>query len=316
MDWQIIENWIESAIGYLTLVGAFCWVGGALLEHHHKSSQQSDAELQRLTLEQYHFLIWPAQFMNRVYQIYFGRVALNDKGKLGKTGWKQLYSFKSMRRVLWLSLGANLICCILILLERPKAFEITMDHIQVVFFSYLFFLFCNFWGDLISVNISRYVVVKIVHKGRLGWTLLLILLLDVAGIVIGYLVTLTPSLSITLYCWVTDSPFNEWIEWGVLGNGLIPFLLFLFATTFFSIPVTVFAVVAVLSVTIPTVGYLVLMLINYPVFRLIRHLNRKEPPKKQIEIIIPQWVGRTKKLGANILVWAGIGGGLLIFISF
>ena len=70
----------------------------------------------------------------------------------------------------------------------PFDFEL----IKIFGLSYLMFIIFNFLGDLISINITRYIVYKISTQKRIFKNILL----DLFGMVIGYIITFLPIIAI------------------------------------------------------------------------------------------------------------------------
>ncbi|MCP4367909.1 MAG: hypothetical protein GY797_07330 [Deltaproteobacteria bacterium] len=183
-----------------------------------------------------------------------------------KTRVWDLYTWRSISATFLVSLLANSVCVMIILLSVPDDVPPFGLHLlKILGLSYFAFIFFNFWGDLVSISFTRHVVSRIV-TGKCNF--LKYIVIDGFGIFLGYVITLLPSLSITLFCWFTGAHLNQWIHTGLLGNALIPFFLFIFATTTMPPLFTVFAIIAVLSITIPTVIYLSLMVFCYVGYRI------------------------------------------------
>lgn len=192
-----------------------------------------------------------------------------------RTRLKDLFTWRSVGATLSVSVMANLICVVMILLNIPPDLHeydpqfraVPFDSfnlMQILVLSYFVFLTFNFFGDLLSITVTRNVVSKIV-AGRCNF--LHYLVVDMLGIVAGYVVTLLPPLVLTAYCWVSGDHLNKWIHTGLLGNALVPFFLFIFATSGASPFLTFFVFLSVFSITIPTAIYLSLMAVCYLGFR-------------------------------------------------
>ena len=236
-----------------SLVVFVCYSALFYLRH----ARQFEYEYQTLSDGEFNWLIWPAVAANYFFELLFGQ-----RG----TRFRDLYKPRTIGVVFLISLLANSMCVILILLSAPKdlpSFDSRLIWILVL--SYLVFIIFNFLGDLISVNITRHVLSKII-AGKCNF--IRYLGIDIFGIGLGYFVTLLPSLIIFIWCWNTGEEFNRWVRTGLMGNALIPFFLFIFATSKMPVPFAVFASIAVFSVTIPTLMYLFFMGFSYLCYRI------------------------------------------------
>ncbi len=178
---------------------------------------------------------------------------------------RDLFTWRSITATLGVSLAANLICVLFIVAFIPDdAPPWELNLLKILSLSYVWFIFFNFLGDLVSVSFTRHVIWRIV-SGRCNF--LPYLLLDIFGIILGYLVTLLPTLSITIMCLVTGDDLNQYIHTGLLGNAMIPFFLLIFATTNMPALFALSAFFAVFSITIPTASYLFLMFFCYIGYR-------------------------------------------------
>ena len=207
----------------------------------------------------FHWYFWPAIAANAFFTRLFG-----PRG----AGLKGLLTWRSIIVTLLFSTVANLLCIWFILTSAPDdapAFD--LELIRILTFSHLVFMLFNFFGDLVSVSVTRHAVDRIVslrkHYARY-------LLLDILGVVLGYLVNFLPGLLAFVYAAQTDVTLNQLIHAGLFGNALIPFFLLIFATTTMPFPFAVFAFVAVFSITIPTAIYLFLILFVNLGYRLYR----------------------------------------------
>ncbi|MCP4105881.1 MAG: hypothetical protein GY749_10150 [Desulfobacteraceae bacterium] len=127
----------------------------------------------------------------------------------------------------------------------------------------------NFLGDWISVTITRYTVIKIIEQ---KYNLLKYIFIDCFGIVLGYCITLSPTIFVTLHCLAAGDALNPWIHTGLLGNALIPFFLFIFATTNMPWVFSFFAFLAVFSVTVPSTIYLFLIISCFLLYKFHRYV--------------------------------------------
>ena len=163
---------------------------------------------------------------------------------------------------------------ILILTSIPEDLpQFDLQIIRILWTSYAVFILFNFLGDLLSINITRHVLAKIV-AGKCNF--LKYLGIDIAGIMLGYFITLLPTLTVTIICLITNSELNPWIHYGLLGNALIPFFLFIFATTSMPFSFFIFAFIAVFSVTIPTAIYLILMVFCFAGYKTYKSFKSNE----------------------------------------
>lgn len=215
-------------------------------------AKQFDKEYPILTKNEFNWLVWPAIAANSFFNLLFG----NRGSRI-----KDLYTWRSVGVTFLISFFANAICVILILTSIPNdlpPFDLRL--IQILGLSHFVFIIFNFLGDLISISFTRHVLNKII-TGKCNFVRYLAI--DVSGILLGYFVTFIPTLVIVIFCLITGDELNKWVNSGFLGNILIPFFLFIFATTNMPIPFPIFAFISVFSVTIPTITYLFLMAFCY-----------------------------------------------------
>lgn len=230
------------------------------------NARSFEKEYPSLSNGEFNWLIWPAIAANYFFESLFGK-----RG----TSFRDLYTWRSVGVTFLISFFANIVCILLIFSSVPDdlpSFDFQLIKIYVL--SYLFFALFNFLGDLVSVSFTRHILSKIV-MGKCNFVHYLSF--DFLGILTGYLITLLPTIFIVLYCLNTGDDFNKWIHTGLLGNAIIPFFLFIFATTkmFFAFPF--FAFVSVFSITIPTLLYLFLMVLCYFGYRVyLKTWKRKE----------------------------------------
>lgn len=242
--------------------------GSALFYIRH--AQQFDKEYPTLTEIEFHWLIWPAIAANSFFNRLFG-----SRG----SRIKDLFTWRSIGVTFLISLLANSICVFLILTSIPNDLpSFNLRLIQILGLSNFVFIIFNFLGDLISISFTRHVLSKII-TGNCNF--IRYLSIDVFGIFLGYFVTIMPTLAIVVFCLITGDELNKWINTGLLGNILIPFFLFIFATTNMPLPFPIFAFVSVFSVTIPTVIYLFLMVFCYFGYRTYSIIWKK----KELSII-------------------------------
>lgn len=241
---------------YIIIVASIMWliIGTAIF--YIKHAKQFDKEYPILTKNEFHWLVWPAIAANSFFNRLFGRSGSRIK---------DLYTWRSIGVTFLISFLANAMCVILILTSIPNdlpPFDLRL--IQILGVSHIVFIIFNFFGDLISISFTRHVLYKIT-TGKCNFVRYLGI--DVFGILLGYLVTFMPTLVIVISCLITGDELNKWINSGLLGNVLIPFSLFIFATTNMPVPFPIFAFISVFSVTIPTIIYLFLMAFCYLGYR-------------------------------------------------
>lgn len=242
---------------------------------------------------QYRKLIYPAIALNTLFEKFiFGP-------KTERKFW--FLSWRSLTTTFAFSGIANLICIFLLLAHMPDDMPASNRQADRIFvYSYFFFLLFNFLGDFVSISFTRHVLSKII-KGRCNFFKYLIL--DLFGILAGYLVTLSPTLFFIIYCFNTGEAINQFAHNGFLGNGLIPFFLLIFVTSGLSWPLSIFALVSVFSVTIPTVCYLLFISFTYIGYRasiIIRRELKKEFSDLLISLI--RWIGNTAKWFLKYLI--------------
>lgn len=196
----------------------------------------------------FHFIIWPAKAAQAFFNALWGEVG---KGLFG------VLTGRSIMVTLIFSVAINLICIQLILVSAPPdAPEFGLDYIKILYTSEIWFIFCNFIGDLFSIHVTRFLLHKIIHK-KASWKYIA---WDFGGIIGGYFLMLLPSwLLFQFGLSFFESP-NEIIHAGLFGNVLIPFFLGIFALSYFPSLITFFALFSVLSITVPTGIYLSLMI--------------------------------------------------------
>lgn len=242
-------------LSHPTLLAAYLLIVGSLILAFTKSSlfflshvHRFEKDYSALSERVFQWLIWPAIAANFFFEHLFGH--------RGDNFWS-LYTWRSISVTLLISLFANSICVVLILTSMPEdVIEFDLSLVRLLSLSYMIFLIFNFLGDLVSVGITRHVL-SIIISGRCNF--LRYLFIDVVGVVIGYIVTLAPSIAVVSYCIAQEVEINEFIRSGLLGGLLTPFFLFIFATTGISIAISIFAFVSILSITIPTAIYIALM---------------------------------------------------------
>lgn len=248
---------IELFSSYLIILATlvyFILVSSLFYLKHAKKFEQ---EYESLTGIEFNWLIWPAIGINHFFSRLFG-----ESGRK----FRDLYTFRSVSITFAISLFSNVLCVIFILISIPEDLPpFDLQIIRILVLSYMVFVVFNFFGDLISVNVTRYVISKII-SGKVN--IIKYLGIDLLGIIFGYFITFLPSVIIFLICWNSDIEFNQFVHLGLFGNALIPFFLFIFATTTMPLPFIIFAGIAVFSVTIPTFAYLALMVFCYTGYRI------------------------------------------------
>lgn len=237
------------------LVSAYLLIVGSIVLALTKSSlffinhvRRFDKEYPALSSGQFHWLTWPAIAANFFFERLFGQSGENIRA---------LYTWRSVSVTLVISLLANSICVFLILTSTPEDLPVFDPQlIKMLGLSYFVFVVFNFLGDLVSVNITRNVLSNIISE---KCNFLRYLFVDILGIILGYVITLLPSIAVLAYSIIEDVEINEFIHEGFLGSTIIPFFLFIFATTNMPVPFSIFAFIAIFSITIPTAIYISLM---------------------------------------------------------
>ena len=255
---------------YMLIAGSILLLIAGSALFYIKHARQFDKEYPTLTKVEFHWLVWPAIAVNSFFNRLFG-----SRG----SRIKDLFTWRSIGATLLISLLANSICVFLILTSIPNDLpSFNLRLIQILGLSNFVFIIFNFLGDLISISFTRHVLSKII-TGKCNFVRYLGI--DVSGIFLGYFVTIMPTLVIVILCLITGDELNKWINTGLLGNILIPFFLFIFATTNMPLPFPIFAFISVFSVTIPTVIYLFLMVLCYFGYRTYYIILKK----KELSII-------------------------------
>lgn len=262
MEWL---NKLNLTANYMLIAGSLLVAIGSPVLFYIKHARQFEKEYPSLSNGEFNWLIWPAIAANYLFVRLFG-----ERG----TRIRDLITWRSIGVTFLISFFTNLICVILVLISIPDdypSFDIRLTKILVS--NYFVFIIFNFFGDFISVSFTRYVLSLIV-AGKCNF--IRYLKIDIIGIVLGYLITFLPTLLIVTYCWLTGDEINKWINAGLLGNVLIPFFLFIFATTNMPFPFPIFAFLAVFTITIPTVSYLSLIAFCYFGYRIYFSIKKEK----------------------------------------
>lgn len=213
--------------------------------------------------KRFRIIVWPAKVAQTFFNAFWGKVDTPD------TRFRALFKFftwRSAYATLIFSVSLNVICILLILFSAPPdSPRPTFLKIQILFTSEIMFLFCNFLGDFVSVNITRFVLHNITTKKRKN---LRYIALDALGIILGYGVMLLPGALVLMFGPAFVDNINDLLEFGLLGNALMPFFLFVFAFSDFPSAVSLFALFSVFSITIPTAMYLGLIIFTNVFHRL------------------------------------------------
>lgn len=239
--------------------------------------------------QEFHFIIWPAIAAQTFFSAIWGKVGNGIFGVL---------TFKSVRNTLFFSVTINILCIFLILNKASQdSPSFSVDHIRILYTSKIWFICCNFLGDLLSIHVTRYLLDKIIHSKIKSWKYII---LDITGILCGYLIMLLPSflvyqISITFY----ETP-NELLQTGLLGNLLIPFFLLIFAFTDFPSIVTFFALFSILSITIPTGIYLFLIIFVNIGYRLYKRYSIEKNK------MVRRYSKTTKEIGAYLTMLGSV----------
>lgn len=245
MDWLSHPTLLSA---YLLIVGSLVWALTLSSIFFITHVRRFDKDYPALSGRAFHWLIWPAIAANFLFEHLFGQ--------RGDNIWS-LYTWRSVSVTFLISLLANSICVFLILTSIPDdVIEFDLTLVRMLGLNYCIFVIFNFLGDLVSVGITRHVLSRIL-SGKFNF--LRYLFIDITGIILGYIVTLLPSIAVVSYSIIQGIEINEFIKDGFLGGSIIPFFLFVFATTNMPIAVSVFAFVSIFSITIPTAMYIVLM---------------------------------------------------------
>ncbi len=241
---------LAQAIGSprINTVGAACAIIGLILYSLAGALAyflQHKEEIQSTDRKEFTFFLRPANAAQTFFNKFWGPVG---------QGWLGVLTWRSFSATLVFSVVLNVACISLILKGVPEdAPDFNLNLVSILFFSELWFLFCNFLGDLFSVNVTRWMLHKITTLKKKAWKYIFI---DLTGIVLGYGVMLVPAFVVLqLSGMLFDNP-NELIQAGMAGNVLIPFFLLIFGVSAFPSFLSVFALAAFLSITIPTTAYL------------------------------------------------------------
>ncbi len=213
-------------------------------------------ELERLHAEEgdtrFRWLVFPAVALHRLFSRIFG----DTDGT-----WRSLVTWRSFSLTFLLSLIANTSCILLIATSSPPdAPSLELPIIKIFAASYVVFILSYFIGDLISIAATRHILYQIVVNKR---NFLRYVVINLFTILAAYVLTISPALLTLIYCIITNSNLNSIIRVGLFGSVIIPFFLFIFATSHLPFPFFIFAFIAILSITIPTMIYVAAMVLWY-----------------------------------------------------
>ena len=195
----------------------------------------------------YDWRLWPILLANSFFVKFFGERGIGIRG---------LFSWKCIFMTALLSASANIICVIIILNYIPTEGPLfDLYQIKILGLSHLWFIIFNFFGDLTSVCITRHLLDKMARNRAVC---IRYIAYDTLGILMGYLITASPSIVATIYAAHSEIYLNQLISKGMLGCIIIPFFLLVFATGGMPFVFAIFALIAVFSVTIPTAIYIFL----------------------------------------------------------
>ncbi len=243
------------------------------------------------TNKAFQFILLPAQAAQAFFNVLWGKVG---------RGWFGVLSVRSFFVTLGFSVVINLLCIRLILSNvPPDAPTFDLNFIGILYSSELWFIFCNFLGDLFSVNITRLMLHKIIHTESKTWRYVVY---DFLGVVGGYLLMILPGFLVLQFNELLFDNPNEMIQAGMAGNVLIPFFLGIFAVASFPSLLTVFALLSVLSITVPTGTYLFLFVF----FNAGRHLYHRFMGERHGMVlkasrVLMFWGGFFSMLGSALL---------------
>jgi len=253
-----LNIFLNKLLIYASMLIIFTWTALFYL----KNVKEFEKIYTELSDNDYKKIVWPAIFANNFFCYFFGNVGNGIKG---------LLTWRSIGVTFLFSTIANALCLFIILENIPNDIPFfDLNLIKITVFSYFTFILFNLVGDMFSICVTRTVLWRIV-KQRTNF--LKFIGYDILGIMIGYLITIFPSLLYCLHYWITGDELNKWIQFGLLGNTIIPFFLYIFATTHMPFPFTIFAIIAIFSITIPTTIYLFLMMFSFIGFHLFQIIN-------------------------------------------
>lgn len=284
-----LADLLNTYVANFLVVGSLLVALATLASYFSQHSARFDQELPGLSPGQYHWLVWPAFAANALFTWLFG-----PRGR----SVRDLFTWRSVTVTLGLSVGANLVCLYFILTSVPADLPpLEPVVLSTLTFSHFVFVLFNFLGDLVSISFSRHIVHAITQR---RCNFFRYIRFEFLGIALGYLVTFSPTLLVVGYCLASGSPLNEWISSGLLGNVLIPFFLGIFATTNMPWAFSLFALLAILSVTIPTALYLTTIAVSYGAYRVVRLLSSGQ------RLRAVGLVQVTRQLGKLLLFLAGL----------
>jgi hypothetical protein len=246
----------------VTVMGAAALALGVLylIRFYYLNSYQFERDYQ-LDHGNYDWVIWPAIGMNKIFTVLFG----NNEPRL-----KSLITWRSVAITSLLSIVTNFVTLYLIISYSPDDMpDFGRDSLKILFNSHLVFVAFNCLGDWVSITVTRYSVAMIISR---RYKLLRYLALDILGILMGYCVTMSPAFIVSAYCIITKTNLNPWIHTGLIGPIIIPFFLFIFATTNMPLIFSALAFMAVFSVTVPTALYLLLIVGVFVLYKLHKNI--------------------------------------------
>lgn len=242
-------------------------------------------------------ILWPAKY----YYSLLTKIFKNNGGKIS-----EILSLRSLVVTFGISFLINSICILIVLVNKPNGYGVFNEKIVgALFKNYIFFILINYLGDVVSISITRNMLHRLVNDVSKVFKCLFI---DMLGILCGYVISFTIPLVLYFVVFGGGAGSGELFNSGLFGIYLIPFYLFIFT---FSEPNLYFGVVAFLSIfsiTIPTIIYLALFIINFSAIYFPKKL--KKIIQQDLTVTIANILSLVGRLG---IVFVGVVSLIIIF---
>jgi len=156
----------------------------------------------RLIQIKYDFIIWPAIVAQLFFDTFWGKVG---KGWLGVLTWRSFFM------TLTFSVVINFVCILMIIGNIPSDVpNFSTIQISILIKSELMFILCNFIGDLFSVNVTRFLINKLINAKIKKWKFIIY---DLIGIFFGYFLMAMPGLLVLLVSESSSSSDHKYSNW-------------------------------------------------------------------------------------------------------
>jgi len=190
--------------------------------------------------------IQPAEFFNRIFDSFFG---------------PEIISKISVKKTFYLSFFANIFWLFLILIDNANTSDrISWSTYSAISLNIIIFAACNFFGDFISISITRKIMKKILETHKIKY-----LVWDLLGAISGYILTISINILIIFLFDMLDVPDERWFDFGIIGGFVAGWTLTILITSG-KLIISIFGILAIFTITIPTFIYWVLLLLTNLLF--------------------------------------------------